>query len=228
MKNVAKVLLLVASALVLTFCTPQVDAQATIRDACTSTEGMNPGILTTKGTQTYGDKSTQFRSELRYSGREWHETVYDASNNVVMAENVVVAGGVYTRERNESGSWDDWTVQNVPPREPGQTRSEAPSKQPEQVFCRMDSLRNLKQHSNKRVSNTETRHFSASLNPSLTGGEGNYEHYEYWVDLKGRLIQYSVDLLYEGKSGLPEEKVQYTATYSNFSEPQVITAPTLP
>ncbi len=229
-----------------------VDASAIVRDACQQAQVEESVDVTIQGSRTSRDSAIKTVTELRASGQDFHQITYD-SNGVARGEWIILDNWDYSREANENGVWEEWVVQKLHGTEPDPlaqeepdptgteadlllqgepgptgTVDDAPSTGGPATFCGMGGLLDVTHLGNARVDDTPVKHFSAHVDPELIGGGDNYDRYEFWVDEGGTLLQAKADIYRDSRGGLPEHRVEYTATYSGHGEPNVITAPEIP
>ena len=233
-----------------------VDALAVIEDACSYSRAETSFDGTERGTTNITEDGIPISgvSKVRYNGQDAHQITYD-EQGTARAEVIYIASfGTYSREANEQGEWGEWEVHAFPDiflqatpesnPSPGSESNPSPGSEEDfgvgpvgQVdetitgtsrFCDWEDLVNVRYLEDARVNDTPVKHFSASIDPELIGGGGNYENYEYWVDEGGRVIQLKWDVFFDSRGGRQEERVATTMTVSGYGEPNVITAPEIP
>ncbi len=228
----------------------RVDALAVIEDACSYSSEVTSYDATERGTFD-GGVEYSWVAETRVNNMDSHTITYD-EQGLERAEVIYIASfGTYTRYTNEQGEWGEWVVQPFPEiflqatpesnPSPGSESNPSPGSEEDsgvgpvgQVdetitgtsrFCGWEDLVNVRYVEDTRVNDTPVKHFSASIDPELIGGGGNYENYEYWVDEDGGLIQFKWDVFFDSRGGRQEERATRTVTASGHGEPNVITAP---
>ena len=232
---------------------PAVDAQAVMEDACENSVAMEAADITMEEKLTRrGVEVLNLEINLRVSGQNFHQLAYD-TNTAAKGEVIVLDGWVYFREADESGVWGEWVVQKVHGTapdpsaqeesdptgteadlllqgEPGPTGTvdDAPLPSGPATFCGIPGILDITHLGNATVDDTPVKHLSAHVDPELIGGGDNYDRYEFWVDEGDTLLKAKADIYRDSRGGLPEHRVEYTATYSGHGEPNVITAPEIP
>ena len=148
-----------------------------------------------------------------------------------------IRAGAFVRSAFEDGEWDDWTLTEAAVADRDQFPYPSPSLaiDPAAETCEHAEASAFRYVGEETVNGRPTQRFAVDLAAQYLGEvaeeiEGEIEgelrdSRDFWIDSDGRIAQVRSDYFAQGLPYFFNEKTVSVAAYSDFGEPNAITAP---
>lgn len=171
--------------------------------------------------------STTGSSEAVFNGEDEYIRYYH--NEKLDSETYVVGGVTYHRNMLFTEEWDDWEIGNrfyTFAEMIGESHSDSPDWN-DRVFCYVEGLTNHRFLRKDMIYGRRVWVFAADFPKQHLTGEHSYRHYEFWVDLSGRLHKTAIEHREEvgTEDGIIDETTAFGERFFYPNEPIEIVLP---